>query len=130
MNYVEDYDGLEIINDETSVEDHAAAREKIGMFCQSALEMPPRCRRVFLMAKVYGMSYKEIAAELNIGTSVIEKHVAKGLEICHAYMQRMEDPEQQNPEQQKTAAKQYEQSSTVNNIEELIARQLGGQDKR
>jgi len=130
MSYVEDYDGLEIINDEASVEDHAAAREKIGMFCQSALEMPPRCRRVFLMAKVYGMSYKEIAAELNIGTSVIEKHVAKGLEICHAYMQRMEDPEQQNPEQQKTAAKQYEQSSTVNNIEELIARQLGGQDKR
>ena len=85
---------------------------------------------LFLMAKVYGMSYKEIAAELNIGTSVIEKHVAKGLEICHAYMQRMEDPEQQNQEQQKTAAKQYEQSSTVNNIEELIARQLGGQDKR
>ena len=130
MTYVEDYDGLEIINDEVTVENHVLAQEKLGLFSQSALEMTPKCRRVFLMAKVYGMSHKEISAELGIGPSAVEKHVAKGLEVCHAYMQRMEDPEQQNPEQQKTVAKQYEQSSTVNDIEELIARQLGGQDTR
>lgn len=95
MSYVEDYDDLAIINDEVTVEDHVLAREKLGMFCQSALEMTPRCRRVFLMAKVYGMPYKEISAELGIGISAVEKHVAKGLEVCNAYMQRMAERDEQ-----------------------------------
>ena len=93
ISYVEDYDGLEIINDEVTVENRVLAQEKLGMFCQSALEMPPRCRRVFLMAKVYGMSHREISAEVGIGISAVEKHVAKGLEICHSYMQRMTEQE-------------------------------------
>lgn len=88
MTYVEDYDGLEIINDEVTVENHVLAQERLGIFCQSALEIPTKCRRVFLMAKVYGMSHKEISAELGIGPSAVEKHVAKGLEICNAYVQR------------------------------------------
>jgi len=97
INYVEDYDGLEIINDEASVEDYAIAREKLGIFCQSALEMTPRCRRIFLMAKVYGLSHKEISARLDISASAVEKHVAKGLEVCSAYMQRVDPQEQDVP---------------------------------
>ena len=95
--YIEEIDAPEIISDELSIEDHAMAREKLGLFCQSALEMPPRCRRVFLMAKVYGFSYKEISAQLGISASAVEKHVAKGLQICSTYMAKIEqestDPE-------------------------------------
>jgi len=88
--YIEEIDAPEIISDELSVEDHVMAREKLGFFCQSALEMSPRCRRVFLMAKVYGFSYKEISARLGISASAVEKHVAKGLQICSAYMANIE----------------------------------------
>jgi len=95
MTYVEDFDGLEIINDEVTVESHVLAQEKLGLFSQAALEMTPKCRRVFLMAKVYGMSYKEISAELGIGPSAVEKHVAKGLEVCNAYIQRMAQQDEQ-----------------------------------
>ena len=105
MQFVEDYDELGIISDEASVEEQVLSHEKLGLFCQSALEMPTKCRRVFLMAKVYGMSYKEISAELGIGQSAVEKHVAKGLEICHAYMQRMAEQDQ--------AAQQLSQGSTT-----------------
>ena len=94
MKYVEDYDDSEIISDGISVEDRVLASEKLGLFCQSALEMTPKCRRVFLMAKVYGMSYKEISAELEIGQSAVEKHVAKGLEVCTAFMRRMAEQDQ------------------------------------
>ena len=90
--YIEEMDAPEIISDELSIEEHVMAREKFGMFCQSALEMPPRCRRVFLMAKVYGFSYKEISAQLGISASAVEKHVAKGLQICTQYMARAEQP--------------------------------------
>lgn len=89
-DYIEDMEPSEGFSDETSLEDQAMARQKLGMFCQSALEMTPRCRRAFLMCKVYGLSYKEIAAQLGISVSGVEKHVAKGLEICNAYVDRVE----------------------------------------
>lgn len=89
-DYIEELDSTEQVAVETSVEDQAIVRQKLGMFCQSALEMPPRCRRVFLMCKVYGLSYKEIAAQLGISVSGVEKHVARGLEICNAYVDRIE----------------------------------------
>lgn len=89
-DYIEELDAPEAIQGETSVEDEAIVRQKLGMFCQSALTMPPKCRRVFLMCKVYGLSYKEIASQLGISVSGVEKHVARGLEICNAYMDRVE----------------------------------------
>ncbi len=99
MDYIEDIDSSEVNYDEVSLEELAIARQKIGLFCQSALEMTPRCRRVFLMAKVYGFSYKEISAQLDISESMVEKHVAKGLKICHAYMQSKETiPSKPEPE--------------------------------
>ena len=42
------------------------------------------------MCKVYGASYKKIASELGISVSGVEKHVARGLKICNAYVDRME----------------------------------------
>ncbi|TQV66980.1 RNA polymerase sigma factor [Exilibacterium tricleocarpae] len=90
VNYIEDNNTPEPMSDEDSVEDLTLAKQKLGLFCQSALEMTPRCRRVFLMAKVYGFSYKEISAQMDISVSAVEKQVAKGLEICSNYMARME----------------------------------------
>jgi len=97
MAYIEEIDPSEINHNEASLDELVMAREKLGMFCQSALEMTPRCRRVFLMAKVYGFSYKEISKQLGISVSAIEKHVARGLEICNAYMLRMEQLDAASP---------------------------------
>jgi len=83
---VEDYQDEEILLTDNPVEDQAAATEKLGVFCQSVLEMSPQVRRVFLMRKVYGMSQKEIADELGIAQSTVEKHIARGLLVCSEYM--------------------------------------------
>lgn len=73
-----------------SLERSALVSEQFGLFCQSTLEMPPQCRRVFLMCKVYGYSYAEIADELGISLSAVEKHVSKGLKIAHQHTARHE----------------------------------------
>lgn len=94
-DYIEELDSPEVVSEEASAEDHVIAKQRLGMFCQSALEMTPKCRRAFLMCKVYGLSYKEIASQLGISVSGVEKHVARGLQICNAYIDRMEQPAQQ-----------------------------------
>lgn len=40
-------------------------------------ELSPRTRRIFLMHRIDGMKYREIAAELDITVSAVEKHIAK-----------------------------------------------------
>lgn len=96
-DYIEDLDAPGIPYGEASAEEEAIAKQRLGIFCQSALEMTPKCRRVFLMCKVYGMSYKAVASQLGITVSTVEKHVSKGLQICNAYVDRMEQPTSSEP---------------------------------
>ena len=90
-DYLDDLDVPEVATTETLIEDSSIAKQRFGLFCESALEMPPRCRKAFLMCKVYGYSYKEIASHLGISVSGVEKHIARGLEICVAYVDKAED---------------------------------------
>ena len=88
-DYLDDLDIPES-STEISIEDSSIAKQRFGLFCESALEMPPKCRKAFLMCKVYGFSYKEIASHLDISVSGVEKHIARGLEICSNYVDKAE----------------------------------------
>ena len=90
-DYLEDLDVPESATSDTFVEDSSNSKKRFGLFCESALEMTPRCRKAFLMCKVYGYSYKEIASHLDISVSGVEKHIARGLEICDAYITKAEN---------------------------------------
>jgi RNA polymerase sigma factor (sigma-70 family) len=43
------------------------------------MELPPTCRDVFVMNRFEGMSYAQIAAEMSLSVSMIEKHVSHAL---------------------------------------------------
>lgn len=85
-DYIEDSGSSDVIGDETSPEQRAAEQQKLAVFCQAVAALPAQCRRAFLLRKVYGLSHKEIAAELNISVSTVEKHVAEGLARCSSYL--------------------------------------------
>lgn len=54
-------------------------REDFGVLCAAVEALPDQCRKVFVLKKIYGLSQREIAADLGISESTVEKHVAKGL---------------------------------------------------
>ncbi|MDZ7751323.1 MAG: sigma-70 family RNA polymerase sigma factor [Gammaproteobacteria bacterium] len=47
-------------------------------------ELPEKPRRAFLMARVDGKSYREIAARLDVSESSVKQYLAKVLAHCHA----------------------------------------------
>lgn len=51
-------------------------------FCRAVSTLPDQCRRVFILIKVYGLTHEEIAQQLGISGSTVEKHIAKGLLLC------------------------------------------------
>ena len=75
-------------SDTTFVE--AASLEEFGQFCDAVRALPIQCRRVFILKKVYNYSQREIARELGISQSTVEKHVALGIRRCLEYMEQSE----------------------------------------
>ncbi len=73
-----------------ALEDEIAAQQKVSLFFDAIAELPPQCRRVFLMRKVQGMPHKAIAQALGIGRSAVEKHIAIGTERCKRYIEHRE----------------------------------------
>lgn len=68
--------------------DQAASMEEFGHFCEAVRRLPIQARRVFVLKKVYGYSQREIARELGIAESTVEKHVALAVRRCAEFMKR------------------------------------------
>lgn len=85
-DYMEDCDSLDCEIHSRSAEEEAMARQKLGIRCEAVATLSPQVRRAYLMRKVYGMSYKDIAEGLGIAQSTVEKHLIKGVMLCERYV--------------------------------------------
>jgi RNA polymerase sigma factor (sigma-70 family) len=83
---VADFEALSVLDSEPHVEERWEARRHFEAFCAAVDSLPPICRRVFVLKKVYRLSQAEIAAVLGVSQNTIEKHVAKGLLRCRDYL--------------------------------------------
>jgi RNA polymerase sigma factor (sigma-70 family) len=60
------------------------SRQHMEILQQAILELPNRCREVFLLHKGAGKSYSVIAAELEISIRTVEHHIAKAMLHCRS----------------------------------------------
>ena len=54
-----------------------AARERLGRVMAALESLGPKTREIFLLHRLDGMKYREIAARQGITVSAVEKHIAK-----------------------------------------------------
>ena len=79
---VADFEPLNVSSYEAEPDEQVDLRRRFESFCAAVDSLPPLCRRVFVLRKVYQLSHAEIAQVLGLSHSTIEKHVAKGLLRC------------------------------------------------
>jgi len=79
-----DFDVEAVAHDE--VFESIASKQEFAHFCEAVRQLPVQCRRVFVLKKVYGYSQKEIAKEMNLSESTVEKHIAVGFKRCASHM--------------------------------------------
>jgi len=79
---VADFEPLNVFSQEAEPDVQVDLRRRFESFCAAVDSLPPLCRRVFVLRKVYQLSHAEIAQALGLSHSTIEKHVAKGLVRC------------------------------------------------
>lgn len=82
------------LGNETEI-DHATAPEQIAadrdqlQQVQSALaELPDQCAEILYLSRIEGLSHAEIARQLKISTSWVEKQLARALNHCRLAVDR------------------------------------------
>lgn len=60
--------------------------EEFARFCQAVRRLPVQIRRAFVLKKVYGYTQREIAAEMGLSESTVEKHIAQGIKRCRFFI--------------------------------------------
>ena len=60
---------------------------------ESALrELPERTRQIFLLNRIHGRTYGEIARAMGLTQSAVEKHMMRALEVCKTSLHRADQP--------------------------------------
>ena len=78
--------GIDVSHARDRTFEAVASNEEFAHFCEAVRQLPIQCRRAFVLKKVYGYSQREIARELNISESTVEKHIATGIKRCTLFM--------------------------------------------
>ncbi len=86
---VADFEPLNVSSEEAEPDELVDLDRRFASFCAAVDRLPPLCRRVFVLRKVYQLSHAEIAEVLGLSHSTIEKHVAKGLVRCRDQLREL-----------------------------------------
>jgi RNA polymerase sigma-70 factor (ECF subfamily) len=97
LQIIEDSTDFDVLDNGPTVDEVIISRERFAMFCEAVALLPPQCRKVFLMCKIYGKTHKEIAKTLRISESTVEKHIGTALARCAAFIRSREDGESASP---------------------------------
>lgn len=74
-------DALNILVDEPSPERVAAGRRELARVRALIDALPERCRKVFELRKIEGLSQREVAGKIGVPEHIVENEVRKGLKL-------------------------------------------------
>ena len=60
------------------------AADLLRLYRQTVRAMPPKTRRVFVMHRLRGLTYKQIAEQVGISIATVEYHMMRALTLCRA----------------------------------------------
>jgi len=71
--------GMDLVAQTPDPQQIVDSRQQLQQLIQSVDSLPPQCRRVFMLHKLEGLSYAEVAQSLGISKSAVEKHMMTAL---------------------------------------------------
>jgi RNA polymerase sigma-70 factor (ECF subfamily) len=81
-----DLDALPIALHAPSAEREVSSELEFEAFCVAIARLPARCRKAFVLRKVYEYSYQEIAEHCGVSVHTVKNHVKKGFKLVQTYL--------------------------------------------
>ena len=79
---------LSVFEDVPGVSETVGRRQELELLTQAIQSLPERCRQVLTLRKIYGLSQREIAAQLGISEHTVEAQVGNGMRKCAEFLAR------------------------------------------
>ena len=77
-----DFGELTVVDDRPGVAEVVGRQQELDLLAEAVDALPERCREVVLLRYLDGLSYKEIAARLDLSPETVKVHLAKGMKRC------------------------------------------------
>jgi len=80
-----DLTDLTVIDESQDVAAAVNKQQELALLADAVRALPERCRQVLTLRLLYGLSHKEIAADLGISDLTVKAQLAKGMRRCAEY---------------------------------------------
>lgn len=77
-----------VLDGSEAIPEAVARNQELALLMEAIQSLPARCREVFTLRKVHGLSQKEIAVRLGISEHTVSAQLTIGLQKCTAYLAR------------------------------------------
>ncbi|WP_242107529.1 RNA polymerase sigma factor [Luteimonas aquatica] len=79
-----DFSGFDVASEMPNQERELHGQHSLQRLEAAVAALPPKCRTVFLLSRVEGLSNGEIARRCGVSVKMVEKHLARALMKCRA----------------------------------------------
>jgi RNA polymerase sigma factor (sigma-70 family) len=86
VEYIEEAGASATGGTEPGTDEELEAQQCLGLYCEAIATLPEKCRQVFLLRKVHGLSHKEIGEHMNLSVSSVEKYLRQSILTCEEYL--------------------------------------------
>ena len=103
IDAVGDLQDSTVLDERPGIADAVSKQQELDLLAEAVRGLPDRCRQTLTLRLLYGMSHKEIAAELKISEHTVKAQLAKGMRRCADYfaerglLDPSSDPEEPTP---------------------------------
>jgi RNA polymerase sigma factor (sigma-70 family) len=81
-------DALELVDEGESIPETVARGQELELLTAAIQALPERCRRIFTLRKVYGLSQHDIAQKLGLSEHTVSAQLTIGVHKCTDYLRR------------------------------------------
>ena len=81
-------DEADVLDEVPSVPETVARYEELEILTRAIQSLPDRCRQIFTLRKVYGMSQSDIARKLNLSARTVNAQISIGVNKCAEFVGR------------------------------------------
>lgn len=78
---IEDLEHFEARSDAPSPEEEVSDRRELQRLADALATLPSRCGEAFRLRRIEGMTQREVASNMKLSESTVEKHIGKALRI-------------------------------------------------
>lgn len=83
---IRELDRLAVLEERPNASEAASRNEELEILREAMHALPTRCRQVFTLRKLYGLSHREIATQLGISEKTVEEQVNRAMRRCAAFL--------------------------------------------